>query len=392
MTSETTISQAQLRTRARIAAHVLWDGMTDPQAVSATEVPWHPEAISANWITAVVARAAPDARALQVEVTGGDDGSSVRRRIEIQWNEAGKTARLPTQLFAKSTPTLATRLSAGMAAAAEGRFLLELRPSLAIEAPVCLYSARDADSGRSLHLLENLIATRSARFCNVETNIDREQAEQIIDTLAEIHGVFLQRGDVDELTWLGTYEDFFHAAGRSGIQDAHDRAMVRAADVIPLAVSKRRAEIWPAAVNALALHGNHQRTLLHSDVHLGNWYITSEGRMGLCDWARVCRGHWSRDLAYALMTTLSRENRQAWERDLIARYLEKLREKFGITIDHHDAWDAYRAQSFAALLMWTPTLCPPAMLPDMQPEAVSMTMIERIAGAIDDLDALDVFS
>lgn len=48
-------------------------------------------------------------------------------------------------------------------------------------------------------------------------------------------------------------------------------------------------------------------------------------------------------------------------------------------------------QTFTALLMWTPSLCPPPQLPDMQPESVSMEMIRRITIAIDDYGALESF-
>ena len=40
--------------------------------------------------------------------------------------------------------------------------------------------------------------------------------------------------------------------------------------------------------------------------------------------------------------------------------------------------------------MWTPTLCSPPTLPDMQPEATSLLMIERITVAMDDLDVLSL--
>jgi hypothetical protein len=52
--------------------------------------------------------------------------------------------------------------------------------------------------------------------------------------------------------------------------------------VIPARVVARREEIWLAALQGLAMHGAEPRTLLHSDVHLGNWYVTNAGRMGLC--------------------------------------------------------------------------------------------------------------
>ena len=379
-----------LRTRARIAAHVVWDALTRPPARDAGDVPWSAEAITPQWLTAIVGRDHPEARAIEVAVGDEHRGSSVRRQIRVRWNDAGTAAGLPTVLFAKTTPTLLTRLSSGMAAATEGRFLREIRGELPIEAPRLVHSADDRASGRSIHLFEDLVATRGASFCNHRTAISRGEAEQIVDTLAVLHGRFHASSRLDsELDWIATYEAFFRTGEKNGIREGHDRAMIAAADVIPAVVLARKEEIWPAAVRALAVHAREPRTLIHSDVHLGNWYVTADGRMGLGDWALVCKGHWSRDVAYALMTTLSVENRRAWERELLRRYLERLREHCGLAIDFATAWQRYRRQAFAALLMWTPTLCHPPTMPDMQPEVMSREMIARIAAAIADLDALD---
>jgi hypothetical protein len=380
-----------LRTRARVAAHVVWDGLVRPAAREASEVPWCAEAITPEWITAVMAAQVPGARALEVSASGGHAGSSVRREVHVRWNEAGEAAGLATRLFAKTTPTLLTRLSSGMAAAGEGRFFRELRGELAIEAPVLVHSAYDRASARSIHLFEDLAATRGAAFCRRDTKISRAQAEQIIDTLAALHGSYhgSPRFETD-LRWVTTYEAFFRTGEKNGIREGHDRAMIEAADVIPPAVLARKGEVWPAAVRSLALHECEPRTLLHSDVHLGNWYVTRDGRMGLCDWALVCKGHWARDVSYALTTTLAIEDRRAWERELLRRYLERLREHGGARIDSDTAWDRYRAMTFAALLMWTPTLCHPPTMPDMQPPETSREMIARMAAAIADLDSFDV--
>ncbi|MGE0668003.1 MAG: aminoglycoside phosphotransferase family protein [Sphingomonadales bacterium] len=382
---EANVSARQFRTRARIAAHALWDLMARPEA-GPGEAPFHAEAITADWVTRVFEDQAPGARAESIRIVGGDDGSSVRRGIQVEWNEAG--AGLPTRLFAKSTPTLATRLSAGMAAPLEGRFLLEVRPSLDIEAPVCRWSGRDPDSGRSLHLFDDLTVTRGASFCQVDTVIGREQAERMIDTLATLHGSLRQVAEA--LSWLNTYEAFFEAGRRSGIQDGHEQALTKAAPVIPARLMARRDDIWPAAARAAESHALQPRTVIHSDVHLGNWYVTGDGGMGLSDWARVCRGLWARDVAYMLTAALSVEDRRAWEMDLIERYLRKS-QGFGIAIGREEAMRLYRQQMFPALLMWTPTLCPPPMLPDMQPERMSLAMIGRITAAIDDHQSLDSF-
>ncbi|MBI1181748.1 MAG: hypothetical protein GC201_14445, partial [Alphaproteobacteria bacterium] len=89
---EAPVSAQQLRTRARIAAHALWDSLIRPEALRPDEVPWHAEAIGPAWITAVLGRGVPGARAEAVTVSGGDQGSSLRRAVAIQWNAAGTTA------------------------------------------------------------------------------------------------------------------------------------------------------------------------------------------------------------------------------------------------------------------------------------------------------------
>jgi hypothetical protein len=384
-------SSIGLRTRARIGAHVIWDHLVRPIAIAEEDVPWGVEAFSAEWLTAVLGRGVPGAKVVSFALGGGHAGSSVRRQLSVQWNAAGRAAGLPKRLFTKTTPTLLTRLSSGMAAIGERRFYERIRPELDIEAPQLFHSGYDRASGRSIHVFDDLAATKGAQFCSHTTTLDRAQADEVIDTLAAFHGRFRNSARfAGDLKWLTTYEAFLHTGERNGIRIGHDRAMLEAADVIPAAVVARRHEIWPRAIDALSLHSNEPRTLLHSDVHLGNWYITGASRMGLCDWACVCTGHWARDFAYAISTTLTVEQRRGWERELLARYLERMRETSGLTTPTYIAFDQYRRQLFAALLMWTPTLCHPPTMPDMQPPEMSREMIHRMTTAIDDLGALDV--
>ena len=195
-----------------------------------------------------------------------------------------------------------------------------------------------------------------------------------------------------DLKWLLTYEDFFRAGERVGLRECHEQAMIKAEAIIPPDVSRRRAEIWPSTIKALELHRKGPPTLLHSDVHLGNWYVTGEGKMGLCDWQCLGKGHWARDVSYAISTTLAIEDRRAWERDLLRRYLDRMREKCGLGITFDEAWDLYRQQIFLALLMWTPTLVHTRTTPDMQPEEMSLEMIKRMTAAISDLESLGSFA
>jgi thiamine kinase-like enzyme len=384
------MSAAALRTRARVSAHTLWDHLADPPALEPGDVPWRPEAITCEWLTSILCRAHPGVRVRDVRVLAHSAGSSVRRRLEVRYEGDGEPSGLPRHLFAKSTPTVLTRLSSGMVAAREAGFFVDLRPALPIEAPAHRYSAHDAESGRTLHLFDDLVATRGASFCNQLTTISPRQAEDIIDLLATLHGrLFASPRLQSGLPWLTDYERYVRTSQRNGSQAGHERAMLLARHVIPDAVFARRQQIWPMLERGLSAHSAEPRTLLHSDVHLGNWYITAEGRMGLGDWALVCRGHWARDFAYAVTTTLATEDRRRWEEALLERYLDRLHREGGPALEFGPAWQRYRQQTFAALLMWTPTLCHSPMMPDMQPPEMSLEMIRRIATAIADLEAFD---
>ncbi len=380
----------RLRTRARISAHVIWDYIVRPTASAPDDVPWCAEAASVAWLTHALCRDHPEARVLSAKVAGGSDGSSIRRGITLTYNEAGDRVGLPRHLFVKVTPSLLTRLTAGLVAAREGAFYRRIRPSLPIETPCLYHTANDPQSGRSIHLFEDLTLTKQARFCQWGTVITRTLAEDMVELLATMHGTFYDSPRFQtDLAWLDTYADYARISARSGARGGHEQAMDRAAPLVPSALMARRDEIWPMLLAGIEAHARQPPTLLHSDVHLGNWYITGANRMGLCDWALVCRGDWARDLAYALSTHLAIDDRRAWERRLIEHYLDRLHAHGGPRVAFDEAWRRYRQQLFGALMMWTPTLCPSPTRPAMQAEAMSFEMIRRIATAIDDLDALD---
>ena len=165
-------------------------------------------------------------------------------------------------------------------------------------------------------------------------------------------------------------------------------ALLNAQSLVPADVFAARDKLWPAAEAGLAAHREGARMIIHSDVHPGNWYLTAAGELGLCDWQCIAQGHWARDFAYAVSTMVDVAQRRAWEQELLSRYLDKLPQAGGPTVAFDTAWQHYRQQLPGALLMWTPTLCHPPTMPDMQPDAVSFEMIRRITTAISDLGVL----
>lgn len=378
----------------RVAWHVGRDRLLRPKARHRRDVPWAPEAITTQWLNETVADAFPGSVIEDFRLGPGSRGTSVRRQIAFDW-QSGASPDAPRSAFLKSCPSFVTRManSAGGVAVAEGNFYRLLRPQLQIEAPRGYHSAFDSRTCRSIHIMEDLVATKSARFCNWKTEIDRAKAEDVVDLLAHYHGRFHGSPELEAMSgWLRTTPQWI-ANGfiRTGFDEYHRKAFEVGADLIPPALHDAGQRSFDAVVASLAMHDAGPRTLVHSDVHLGNWYITGEERVGLCDWQCISRGHWARDLAYALSTMLTVEDRRAWERDLLQRYAAKLSDAAGQTFADDEVVDAYRRQIPAALLMWTTTLVPAPTMPDMQPIEMSRTMITRLTHAMHDLESLSLF-
>jgi aminoglycoside phosphotransferase (APT) family kinase protein len=379
-----------LSRRARIATHTVWDHLVRPVERDAGRVPWSTAGLSVEWLTSALAGDVPGAEVVDFALSDRSDGTSSRERVRVRYNDAGIAAGLPEWLHAKFTPNLATRLTSSGLAASETDFYLNFRPELDIESPRAYWGGVDRASGRSLLLLEDIVKSKSAVFGSPTLPIDRSHAEQIVDTLATLHGTFY--GD-PRLTaperGIRPLEDIYGAKMIELIRDVHQEAILQVADRLPSGVVDGRARILELASASLDDHRTSPRTLVHSDVHLGNWYLIDDrAHVGMIDWQAASAGFWARDLGYALSSALSIEDRRAWEEDLIERYVAALNERAHTDISFDEAFDAYRRQIPAAILLWTSTLVHLPWVPDMQPEHISREMIARMGTAIDDHGSL----
>ena len=364
-----------------------------PQPATLADVPISVQDVNPAWLTAVLCRNTPGAAVESVVVSGGSDGSTSRRALRLTYNAAGMQAGLPTKIFGKATPTLQNRLVCGLSGAVftERDFYLHVRPELDIEAPVAFHAATDADSFRSVILFADMTDTGTV-FTDPYYYIDRAKAEDMARLMATYHAQLLGQSLTDRMPMLKTTLAFqqdvnvgIDFEGRSAI------GVDRASAVIPQSIKSRKKAMWDdGLMRSLEQNIAAPRTLAHCDVHIGNWYVTAEGRMGLTDWQCAASGNGVVDLSYALSSALKIEDRRAWERDLVAIYAERLAE-LGAgahdAVDFETIWLRYRQQMFHGFYNWVYTIGAGEMQPDMQPEAISMINIERMAAAIDDLDS-----
>ena len=152
----------------RIGGRVAFERLVRPKARRAEDVPCSPDAITPEWLTAVLCRNVPDAVVTGVDVKPASAGTHERHQLIVSYNEAGRQAGLPRSMFTKSLPSVVTRMIGGFngTARVEGRFYMQLRPQLDIEAPLGYHAASDRQTFASILLLEDMVATKSATFCN----------------------------------------------------------------------------------------------------------------------------------------------------------------------------------------------------------------------------------
>ena len=356
-------------------------------------VPGRVQDITTAWLNRVLRPVLGDTRVVSHTVLPHSSGISVRARIQLRYNVDSPTT--PRTLFVKSASTLTTRIGNGLSgcAPAEVGFYTRLRRQVDLQAPFGFYSATEPRSHRAVHLLEDLVETRAATFCAATTPISRAQAQQMVEQLAALHaaGRDLPRSGGRTPSWLKTYPQWWQATGSiSAIRRYHLRGQRQADElgITPSNLVGRGERLWSDFETGVESHRQLPMGLIHGDTHLGNWYLTGAGDMGLCDWQCISLGHWSRDLAYTLSSALPVERRREWETDLIESYLEQLAARGGAVVPRAQAIQLYRRQLTGALAMWTTTLCPPRLLPEMQPRATSEEMLRRILTAIDDHDVL----
>jgi hypothetical protein len=355
------------------------------------DIPLSYEAITDAWLSAVLCRDHSEAQVVDHWLGPADEGNTSRRRIHLAYNRAGEACRLPDSVFCKSSHRLDSRMVGAVGTLeCEVGFYRHVRDHLDLEAPRALWARIDPESLNSIVVLQDL--GEDTTFCSVDTAMTDADFFGQASLLASYHRRFLGSEDFEPV--LGgflTWPQYFARALELGIAPLCQNGFREAEAVIPARLFARADEIWPATLASVARHDDLPATLVHCDTHLRNWYRTADGRMGLSDW-KAWRGHWSRDLAYAVATSLDVGTRRRLEGDILRSYLDALGASDTGGQAHAEAWTNYRQQLLGVLAWWTITLAPSSAMPDMQPREIALEMIRRIAIAIDDLDALDSFA
>ncbi len=327
-------------------------------------------------ITPAVLTKVMGATVRSVRVLGSDAGTSSRARLVLTGSG------VPESVFVKlAAQTAATRLMGelGRLGHTEVRFYSELA-SQVVGVPNAYGAAFDTWTGRYLLVLEELPA--SCEFPDTLHPISIDQASLVIELLANLHATFwdrLPRDGRGPLGWLYTPSGDVTSLLTGSLMNTSIKRLAERTS-IPVENGRFIAENY-RAVAALIDTGPH--TVTHGDAHPGNMYFQG-GKAGLLDWQAVRRGHPSRELAYTLITSLTPEDRQAFQRELLDDYRRALAAAGGPELDREDLWLRYRQ---AALYAYVAPLITAGM-GGMQVEDIAMEGVRRGVAALDDLGTI----
>lgn len=367
--------------------------ITRPQARTSTDIPAGAGAITPEWLTSILCVKRPGATVTSFARTGGSSATTSRVSLRVQY--AGDSAGLPENVFIKLTESYQQRLFLGLIRILDGEpfFYETIRPLVDFESPLGYHGAFGARSWRSVVVIEDIAATRDAVFCHATTHVDRRGVEALVEAMAAYHGTLWNHPAVlgsslkRPLDHLRNTTDFLDMRARSRV------GAQRAGAHFPDALRNRQDELWDALQRSMTMCSDPAgpTTFLHGDPHVGNTYRLPDGRMGFTDWQVAMRGHWAYDFGDFLASALSVDDRRAWERDLLGLYLKRLAGAGAPAPGFDEAWRAYKQCLMYPYFCWTTVLGASAWMPETQPEEASKLIIERVATAIVDLDALGAF-
>lgn len=313
-----------------------------------------------------------------VRVLSRDAGTSSRGRLVLTGKE------VPDSVFVKvAAQAAATRLMGelGRLGHTEVSFYRELAPQV-IGVPYCHGAAFDPWTGRYLLVLEDLPA-ESCEFPDTLHPLSADQASLIVELLAELHATFwgrLPRDGRGPMGWLYTPSGDVTSLLTGSLMHSSIKRLAERT-TIPVDNGKFIADNYRAVA---ALIDTPPHTVMHGDAHPGNMYFHG-GKAGLLDWQAVRRGHPSRELAYTLITSLTPEDRQASQRELLDDYRRALLAAGGPELDRDDLWLRFRQ---AALYAYVAPLITTGM-GGMQLEDIAMEGLRRGVAALDDLETVD---
>jgi aminoglycoside/choline kinase family phosphotransferase len=340
-----------------------------------------PAEFTAEWLTAALRAGGLEGRVRQVidvaPVGTGQMASCYRISLDVDGD-------LPTSVVAKVPAPSANEMSAN-GYRNELAFYRLLAPHVRARIPRCHYGAIDESGLPFVLLLEDLApATQGDQIAGCTA----DEADAAVRNLADAHGPLW---DHDVLTSFdgavpsdpSLLVQYMGWGTGEFVARYEDRLTARQVQLL---------QDFCAVVGGFKAHQPTDRSVQHGDYRLDNLLFRRDGDVPTCavvDWQTACVGAPVHDLSYFVTTGLPVGQRRAHERSLVDAYRAGLR-SHGVERAFDDVWRDYRfGQGHGVVIT---VLGAVVAERTARGDDMFMAMIERVCAALDDLDALDLYS
>ena len=339
--------------------------------------------VTPSWLTKALNGAqVTDVRVEQIALDSGF--SSLLYRLHLAGGEdvpATMIAKLPAQSEARG----AMELLGGY------RREVAFYRHVAGRAPMAtpqVYAAQMAeDSVDFVLLLEDLQAWHNADHL---AGLQMDQARLCIDQLAGLHAWSCDSANSAVLEYFPSLDtpiarDLLLPAFAPGWQIYRDRCN----GSVPASVAKFAESFAERAVEALPAL-TERDMLVHGDIRADNLFFDGD-RMKVVDFQFAARGCGAADIAYLVTQGLPSRTRHGHDEALVRQYLDRLGDQGVVDYGFDDAWRHYRYAAVYLMVLPVITLNGWDALPERS-RRLCLTLTDRAIAAIDEIDALEVFS
>lgn len=329
-----------------------------PMTVDALDRPWLDQALR-SWDPAVRVIAIHEREVLL--------GTATKLLVRVEYEGGPREGGPPERLCIKGGFNEELRPITARAYRSEANFYAHVARDLDIPLPRCWFAAANAEQGQGIVVIDDLRVT-GARFTDPLQPWTADVVAAALETQAQWHG----------RTWGATRERYPWYPIGTWVRDVAGALLSESewqrflddpeAPKLPEPLTHRERvkralfEMW--RLDDL----DDQRSLVHSDAHMGNTFSLPDGRVGFIDWQALAIAPSMDDVSNIIGGSLSVEDRRSHERTLLRHYLEVLAASGGPRIAFDDAWLRYRRYHMHGIL-WPPT--PAAMQAPEKTRAMS---------------------
>jgi Phosphotransferase enzyme family len=303
-------------------------------ATSDLTIPTSAREITEEWLTDMFSRrysGVEVTRIVEVDPVDTHVSAAMKWRFGVEYNDAGREARLPTALCMKASFETG-RLPADASGwtpwdllfVTEASFYRDIAPTLpaTIRIPGCCYADTNGHN-RCAMLLDDLVAA-GATFGAFDRPLAADTVAATLEMLAELHASWWGSPDLWVHDWMDNpvqrFQKFFlnRETWETNVLDNPPRAALLPPELADIDMIKQAVfKMWH-------YRNKPPLTLLHGDPHIGNMFFLPDGKPGFLDWQVACRGPYMFDVGYFMTGAMETEERRKHDLDLLRHYLAAL--------------------------------------------------------------------